>query len=43
LWALRVAVLAQGPWILVMNEKNLKLLLNSPRKRKLALNKKLII
>ena len=36
LWALRGAVLGQGPWLLVSHEKNLERLENSPRQRKPA-------
>jgi hypothetical protein len=36
LWALRGAVLGQGPWLTVANEKNLERLENSPRRRKPA-------
>jgi hypothetical protein len=33
LWALRVAVLGHGPWLLIRNEKNLERLRHSGRKR----------
>ena len=33
LWALRVAVLGPGPWLLIRNEENLQRLQNSPRRR----------
>ena len=36
LWALRTAILGEGPWLLIRNEKNLDLLRNTPRKRELA-------
>jgi hypothetical protein len=36
LWALRPAVLGQGAWLVVANEKNLEQLQNPPRCRKPA-------
>lgn len=36
LWALRVAVLGRGPWILVDREENLATLQNPPRRRQPA-------
>jgi hypothetical protein len=36
LWALRGAVLGQGPWLAIATEKNLERLENSPRQRKPA-------
>jgi hypothetical protein len=36
LWALRGAVLGQGAWLTVSDEKNLQRLENSPRQRKPA-------
>jgi len=35
LWALRVAVLGKGPWLLIRSDKNLDRLRNSERKRSL--------
>jgi len=35
LWALRVAVLGEGPWLLIRNDKNLDRLRHSPRSRSL--------
>jgi hypothetical protein len=35
LWALRIAVLGKGPWLLIRSNQNLKRLCNSPRKRSL--------
>ena len=36
LWALRVAVLGDGPWLVIRNEKNLDRLRNTPRQRGLT-------
>jgi hypothetical protein len=36
LWALRVAVLGQGPWLLIQDEEKLVRLQNSPRRRHLS-------
>jgi len=36
LWALRTALLGNGAWLVVANEKNLERLENSPRRRKPA-------
>lgn len=36
LWALRVAILGKGPWLLIRNEENLLRLCNSARKRGLV-------
>jgi hypothetical protein len=36
LWALRVAVLGRGPWLVIRDEHNLERLCNSPRRRRLA-------
>jgi len=36
LWALRVAVLGRGPWLVIRDEHNLERLCNSPRHRRLA-------
>lgn len=36
LWALRVAVLGRGPWLVIRDERNLERLCNSPRRRRLA-------
>jgi hypothetical protein len=36
LWALRVAVLGDGPWLMIRSEKNLDRLRNSSRQRALA-------
>ena len=36
LWALRVAVLGDGPWLVIRNEKNLDRLHNTPRLRGLT-------
>jgi len=36
LWALRVAILGKGPWLLIRSEENLDRLRNSPRKRPLV-------
>jgi hypothetical protein len=36
LWALRVAVLGPGPWLLVQDEEMLGRLQNSPRRRQLS-------
>ena len=33
LWALRVAVLGDGPWLMIRSEKNLDRLRNTSRKR----------
>jgi hypothetical protein len=35
-WALRVAVLGRGPWLLIRDERQLERLCNSPRRRRLA-------
>jgi hypothetical protein len=37
LWALRVAILGDGPWQLVTTPQHLCRLANSPRRRRLAL------
>jgi hypothetical protein len=36
LWALRIAVLGKGPWLMINNEKNMERLQFSPRRRKNA-------
>jgi hypothetical protein len=36
LWALRVAILGDGPWRVIQSEENLDRLRNSPRQRGLA-------
>jgi hypothetical protein len=36
LWALRVAILGRGPWLVIRDEQHLERLCNSPRKRHLA-------
>lgn len=36
LWALRVAVLGDGPWLMIRDEKNLERLRNSSRQRGLT-------
>jgi hypothetical protein len=36
LWALRVAILGKGPWLLIRSEDHLERLRNSPRKRGLT-------
>jgi hypothetical protein len=36
LWALRVAVLGRGPWLVIQDEHNLERLCNAPRHRRLA-------
>jgi hypothetical protein len=36
LWALRVAILGKGPWLLIRSEEHLDRLRNSPRKRRLT-------
>jgi hypothetical protein len=36
LWALRVAILGKGPWLLIRSEEQLDRLRNSPRKRRLT-------
>ena len=36
LWALRVAVLGRGPWLVIRDQQNLERLCNSRRKRKLV-------
>ena len=36
LWALRVAILGKGPWLLIRSEENLDRLRNSSRKRLLV-------
>lgn len=36
LWALRVAVLGDGPWLMIRSEKNLDRLRNTSRKRTLT-------
>ena len=36
LWALRVAVLGDGPWLVIRSEENLDRLRNTPRKRGLT-------
>jgi hypothetical protein len=41
LWALRVVVLADGAWLLIINERNLNMLANSKRRRKIALLQRL--
>jgi hypothetical protein len=35
LWAMRGAVLGEGPWLLIRNDDNLDRLRNSSRKRRL--------
>lgn len=35
LWALRVAILGRGPWLVIENSENLERLCNSRRKRAL--------
>lgn len=35
LWALRVAILGKGPWLLIRSEEHLDRLRNSPRRRRL--------
>jgi hypothetical protein len=36
LWALRVAVLGRGPWLVIREEQNLQRLCNSRRERELV-------
>jgi len=36
LWALRVAILGRGPWLVIRDQQNLERLCNSRRKRDLA-------
>jgi len=36
LWALRVAVLGDGPWLVIQSEKNLDRLRNTTRQRDLT-------
>ena len=36
LWALRVAILGAGPWLVIRSEKNLDRLRNTSRKRDLT-------
>jgi hypothetical protein len=36
LWALRIAILGHGPWLLISNNENLQRLRNTPRVRELA-------
>jgi hypothetical protein len=36
LWALRVAVLGDGPWLMIGSEQNLDRLRNTPRQRGLT-------
>jgi hypothetical protein len=43
LWILRVIVLGEDAMILMIEEKNLHLLVNSPRKRKLAMMQRFIL
>jgi hypothetical protein len=43
LWILRVIVLGEDAMILIIEEKNLRLLVNSPRKRKLAMMQRFIL
>ena len=36
LWALRVAILGKGPWLVIRSDQNLDRLRNSPRRRTLV-------
>jgi hypothetical protein len=36
LWALRVAILGRGAWLLIRSEEHLDRLRNTPRKRRLT-------
>jgi hypothetical protein len=36
LWALRVAILGNGPWLVIQSEANLDRLRNTPRQRGLT-------
>jgi hypothetical protein len=43
LWILRVLVLGEDAMVLMLKEKHLKFLVNSPRKRKLTMEQRFIM